>query len=172
MTSKEVLSEKLFHNGAGTLLSLQDIMEEIEKYIARYPDASYEIVIGSDSQRELKGLASFVTAIVVRRIGNGGIHFWARRKERSATLRDRIWREALLSITLAQELRSLMKEKIGEEIFWAGKVEFRCIHIDVGENGPTKYFIDGIAGMVKGYGFVPVIKPDSYGASVVADRHT
>ena len=65
-----------------------------------------------------------------------------------------------------------MKEEIGEEIFWDERVKFSCIHIDVGVNGPTKDLIDGISGMVKGYGFVPVIKPYSYGAFVVADKHT
>ncbi|MEK7083182.1 MAG: ribonuclease H-like YkuK family protein [Patescibacteria group bacterium] len=44
--------------------------------------------------------------------------------------------------------------------------------MDIGPNGPTKELIDGVVGMIKGYDFVPVIKPYSFGASIVADRHT
>lgn len=170
--SKEVLFKKIFHSASGAVLSLSEVMDEIRNYIGRYPDASYEVVIGSDSQASIRGTAVFVTAVVVRRIGNGGIHFWTRREEKFYNLKGRIWKEAMLSITLAQEFRSLMKERLGEEMFWEHKLEFRCIHLDVGVDGPTRELIDGISGMVKGYGFEPVIKPYSYGAFVVADKHT
>ena len=172
MTSNKVLSKEIFHNSSGSLVSLRGVLEEIHDYILIYPEASYEIVLGSDSQAVSVGCAAFVSAIVVRRIGNGGVSFWTRHEEQFFNLKDRIWKEAMLSITLAQELRTLVKEVIGEEMFWEGRVEFRCIHIDVGVNGPTKELIEGISGMVKGYGFMPVIKPYSYGAFVVADKHT
>lgn len=172
MTSNEVLSKEIFHNATGSCISLRGVMVEVRKYIASHPESSYEIVIGSDSQGTLSGRAWFVAAIVVRRIGNGGVHFWTRHEEKFYNLKDRMWKEAMLSITLAQELRTLMKEEIGEEMFWEHRVEFRCIHLDLGEDGPTRELIDSISGMVKGYGFIPVIKPYSYGAFVVADRHT
>ncbi len=170
--SKEVLSKQIFHNATGNILALGEVIKEIQSYVLKYPESSYEIVIGSDSQASLSGRACFVTAVVVRRIGNGGVHFWTRHEEKFYGLKDRMWKEAMLSITLAQELRSLMKEEIGEEMFWERRVEFRCIHLDIGENGPTRELIDSISGVVKGYGFEPVIKPYSYGAFVVADRHT
>ena len=172
MTSSEALSKEIFHNGAGSLLALRGVVHDVRAYVEKHPESSYEIVIGSDSHATLSGSAAFVTAIVVRRIGNGGVHFWTRHDEKFYNLKDRIWKEAILSITLAQELRTLMKEEIGEEMFWEGRVEFRCIHLDIGEDGPTRELIDAISGMVKGYGFIPVIKPYSYGAFVVADKHT
>ncbi|KKU04108.1 MAG: hypothetical protein UY17_C0039G0001, partial [Candidatus Beckwithbacteria bacterium GW2011_GWC2_47_9] len=82
---------------------------------------------------------------------------------------DRIYKETMQSIALTQELRSRIKEKIGEEFFWDEKIS---VHLDVGENGPTKDLVDAVVGMVKGYGFEAVIKPYSYGAFVLADRHT
>lgn len=170
--SKEVLSKKIFHSASGAVLSLSEVMDEIRNCIGCHPDASYEVVIGSDSQGSERGSAVFVTAVVVRRVGNGGIYFWTRHEEKFYNLKDRIWKEAMLSITLAQEFRSLMKERFGEEMFWEGKFEFRCIHLDVGVGGPTRELIESISGMVKGYGFEPVIKPYSYGAFVVADKHT
>lgn len=172
MSSKVSSEHQSFHSLSGATVTLGEIVAQTQKYVVANPEASYEIVIGSDSEASLSGKAFFVTAIVVRRIGNGGIYFWTRHEEKFFNLKDRIWKEAMLSITLAQELRSMMKDTLGEEVFWEKKVEFRCIHIDVGESGPTKDLIDGICGMVKGFGFEPVIKPYAYGAFVVADKHT
>ncbi|MDA1334803.1 MAG: hypothetical protein O2794_02190 [bacterium] len=172
-TSSRALSDdKIFRTEAGTELSLFSVVSEIKKYVAKYPNAKYEVVIGSDSHAVLKGTTNFVTAVVVRRIGNGGIHFWTKHRERTFNFKERIWREAMLSVTLAQEFRSLIKDELGEEMFWGDKIEFKCIHLDVGEGGQTKTLLDGICGMVKGFGFSPVIKPYSYGAFVVADKHT
>ncbi len=46
------------------------------------------------------------------------------------------------------------------------------IHVDVGNNGPTRSLIKEIVGMIEGMGFVAKVKPDSFGASRVAHRHT
>ncbi|MEK7649771.1 MAG: ribonuclease H-like YkuK family protein [Patescibacteria group bacterium] len=165
-------TEQIFHSEAGDQLSLREVVLRIRDKIALDPQSTYEIVVGSDSEAAESGSAAFVTAIVVRKIGNGAIYFWTRSAQEFHGLRDRIWKEAFFSITLAQEIRSTVREVIGDEVFWEDRLEVRCIHLDMGLNGPTKSFIDGIAGMVRGFGFVPVIKPYSYGASVVADRHT
>jgi len=173
--SKKALSEtgeRIFRSETGEPLSLRDVVLRIRDKIALDRAAAYEVVIGSDSEAAESGSAAFVTAIVVRKVGNGAIYFWTRNRQEFHGLRDRIWKEAFLSITLAQELRSTVREVIGDEVFWEDRLEVRCIHLDMGMGGPTKSFIDGIAGMVRGFGFVPVIKPYSYGASVVADRHT
>ena len=46
------------------------------------------------------------------------------------------------------------------------------IHLDVGSNGATKTLVKEVVGMVNGSGYLCRIKPDSYGASSVADRYT
>ena len=46
------------------------------------------------------------------------------------------------------------------------------IHLDVGSNGATKTLVKEVVGMVSGSGYPCRIKPDSYGASTVADRYT
>lgn len=171
--SKEVSSNnQVFYTGTGEQLLFLEVVKRISAYIALHPTARYEVVVGSDSHASLSGHAAFVTALVVRKIGNGGIHFWTRKDESFFNLHDRIWKETLLSITCAQELKSLIKEVMGEEVLWARQLEFRYIHLDVGYDGPTRDLIDGVCGMVKGFGFEPVIKPYSYGAFAVADRHT
>jgi predicted RNase H-related nuclease YkuK (DUF458 family) len=43
--------------------------------------------------------------------------------------------------------------------------------VDIGENGETKSMINEVMGMVRAHNFESRIKPDSYAASKVADRH-
>ena len=46
------------------------------------------------------------------------------------------------------------------------------VHVDVGSKGETKEMLQEIIGMVRGSGFEVRTKPESYGASKVADRYT
>ena len=46
------------------------------------------------------------------------------------------------------------------------------IHIDVGSLGPTREMIREVVGIVNGNGYVAKTKPDSWGASSVADKYT
>ena len=50
------------------------------------------------------------------------------------------------------------------------KYQLRYIHADVGENGKTRDMIKEVTGLIKGNGFEPKIKPESFAASSVADR--
>jgi len=160
--------ETRFHSWSKGILSLTRVFEEITAYVHAEPQRSYEIIVGSDSAA--RSPVSLVTALTLRRVGNGAVHFWVvSDKKIFRTLRDRIYEETMQSLTLAQELRSGLRERLGEELLWDGKIQ---VHIDVGERGPTRDFIDSVVGMVRGFGFEAVIKPDAFGASQVADRHT
>lgn len=150
----------------GKSLTLDSVVDGLHSFVAVKPTARYQIIVGTDSHAANE--VSFITAITVRRIGNGGIYFWTRSpKEKCPSLRDRIYRETIHSVTLAQELRGRLQERLGDEFFWNDQV-----HIDVGQEGKTRDLVDAVTGMVRGYGFEPVIKPYSFGAFVVADRHT
>lgn len=142
-------------------------MDEIVNFIKKEPQRFYKIIIGTDS--EASSPVSLITAVTIWRVGNGAIHFWTKSAERKfGSLRDRIWQEAISSITLAQEVRARLQKVLGDDFFWDGNE----VHVDIGKNGPTKDLIDGVVGMIRGYNFEPVIKPYAFGASVVADRHT
>ena len=157
----------IFHSPTFGKLGLGGVVEKIREFVGEQPARSYKVVIGTDSESGER--VSLVSAVTVWRVGNGAIHFWTRSEEKKfATLRERIWQEAINSITLAQEIRSRLQIALRDEFFWDGNE----IHVDVGENGPTKELMDGVGGMIKGYNFVPVFKPFAFGASVVADRHT
>lgn len=157
----------IFHSETSGLLTLEETMGKIVSFVKQQPRRFYKIIIGTDS--EASSPVSLVTAVTIWRVGNGAIHFWTKTEERKfATLRDRIWQEAISSITLAQEMRARLQDALGDEFFWDGNE----VHVDIGENGPTKDLIDSVVGMIRGYNFQPVIKPAAFGASIVADRHT
>jgi uncharacterized protein len=157
----------VFHN-LSCVFDFEGLIKELVFYVREKPECRYQIVVGTDSQSG--GEVQLVSAVGIWRIGNGGRYFWAKSALINCpSLRDRIYKETIQSITLMQELKSALKDKLGEEFFWDNQI---VVHIDVGYNGPTREFIDGVVGMVRGFGFEAAIKPDSFGAFVLADRHT
>lgn len=163
-----MIDVKFYNETLGHYVDFQELVGEIINYIRQKPDAEYKITVGTDSHGSNNTF--FVTAIAVLRVGNGGRYFWTKsEKTFCPTMRDRIYKETIRSITFTQELKSLLKDKLGEEYFWADKIS---VHIDVGRNGSTRDLVETVIGMVKGFGLKAVIKPDSFGAFVLADRHT
>jgi hypothetical protein len=157
-----------YNNTLKKHIGFGELADELISYIKEKENAEYKITVGTDSPGTNKTF--FVTAITVLRAGNGGRYFWTKTGEiYCPTLYDRIYKEVMQSVTLTQELKSRLKDRLGEEFFWDDKI---AIHIDAGRNGSTKDFVDGVLGMVKGYGFEAEIKPKSFCASVVADKHT
>lgn len=147
-------------------LDFDGVLEKLIAYTEVEPDVEYEIIIGSDSMPQINGQAEFVSAIVVHRKASGGIYFWSKRHETGLhTLRQRIFQEALFSLRLAEQLIGRLKEKNLKELNLS-------IHVDIGPNGKTRQMMQEIVGMIRGNGFEVKTKPDSYGASSVADRHT
>ncbi|HYC79508.1 MAG TPA: ribonuclease H-like YkuK family protein [Candidatus Binatia bacterium] len=147
-------------------LSFDEVVNRMLEYMEVAPGMAYELIIGTDSLLYSNHKAEFVSAIVVHRKRSGGIYFWSKRQETHMyDLRQRIFQEALLSLRLAEQLIEKLKN--------LNVLDFNLsIHVDVGPNGETKKMVNEIVGMIKGSGFDVKTKPDSYGASSVADRHT
>lgn len=156
----------VFYSPTWGTLSLAAIHDRVMAFIAEHPDASYQVVIGTDSQPSNGNGTDFITAIVVRRIGNGGIYFWRRIADnRRMVLRSRMYQEATLSLVCGQDVMDVFKRN--------GLAKYDVeIHVDIGKNGDTREMIAEIVGMIRGSGFAVKIKPDSFAASNVADRHT
>jgi len=115
-----------------------------------------------------------VTAVVIHRVGNGGRYFWRRfQLGKFHTLRDRIIKEVLISLELGKQILTALKA-LSDEAAAGGlplpEWDFE-IHVDIGENGPTKPMIQEVVGMIRASNFEAKTKPESYAASNVADRH-
>lgn len=157
----------VFHSPSQGSLNFKELICRIVSYIEEEPGREYKIIVGTDSSARSR--TTLVTAVIVHRVRCGAIYFLTKSPvKRFESLRDRIFDEAMTSIMLAQELRSGLRQSIGDTFSWNGNE----IHVDIGERGPTKDLIEAVSGIIKGYQFIPVIKPYSFGAFVVADRHT
>ncbi len=160
-----------FNTSYGLQIDLESVADEVVSFMERKPQSSYKITIGSDSELLEDKTADFVTAVVVHRIGNGGRYFWRRVKlGKFYNLHDRIVREVMLSIDASNAFLNVLKTKI--QLKAEEGLNFRWdfeIHVDVGENGPTKTLIQEVVGMVRAHNFEAKTKPESYAASNVAD---
>ncbi|MEK7127141.1 MAG: ribonuclease H-like YkuK family protein [Patescibacteria group bacterium] len=148
-------------------LDLSGVIDRAVSFIEKENNSHFKIIIGTDSELTIPGTAHFVTAVVVHHVGHGGIYFWSSiSKTKIRDLRQRMYEEATQSLTTAQNLLDEFKKR---ELPLDKLVE---IHVDIGQNGDTKTMIAEITGMIRGSGFVCRTKPESFGASNVADRHT
>ncbi len=153
-----------FNSYGGSKLTAAEVVGEVIDFMNQAPDYAYKVMVGTDSQLYDTTKADFVTAIVVHRLGNGGRYFW-RREELSGfhTLRDRMLREALMSLDIAKDILASLKSQEAPEFSFE-------IHIDVGQNGETKVMIHELVGMIRANNFEVRTKPESYAASSVADK--
>jgi predicted RNase H-related nuclease YkuK (DUF458 family) len=154
----------LFESPTEGRLTIEQMFGSILAYIQAEPDARYQLIIGSDSHTRHE--TYFVTAVVIRRVGKGGRYFFSRSRRRVIrSLRQKVFYETSLSLSVAARLTELLESSNVPEL----DVE---IHIDVGHQGETKDLIREIVGMVTGSGYRARIKPESFGASTVADKFT
>ena len=157
--------DQLYSPSLGRLL-FGAAVKRISQYISKAAESEYRVVVGTDSTPSNGAGAEFVTAVIVHHVGAGGIYFWTKSNnfDRFATIRERIYQEALLSLEMA--------EKLVGEFEKIGLLEHNLeIHVDVGNNGPTREMIAEVVGMIRGNGFEVKTKPAAWGASTVADRH-
>ena len=159
-----------FFNQAIGAMTVDRVIEEIGKFAFEDSNSFYRLVIGSDSQIKYsngKSETDFVTAIVIHRVGTGARYFWSKEKmKRAPSLKEKIYTETIRSLTTAQEMFPKLQALLAKN-----KYDME-IHIDVGQNGPTREMIKEVVGMVTGNGFIAKTKPESWAASSVADKHT
>ena len=153
----------------GRKLNLKEVFKEIISYIGEDTESRYRLIVTTDSPgQEGRGfIIPFSTVIVMHRIGKGGRVIIHRTSHDDIyTFRERIYRETILSITLAQELRNGLTGKIEEDYLLSENFE---VHADVGNNGKSRQMVREVQGMIIGSGFQVKIKPEGVGARI-ADR--
>ena len=154
-----------------------EVVGDVIEFINEDGLSKYMVVVGTDSEQNTPAklpngnngasvTAEVVSVVVVHRVGKHGRYFWKRMRGIKAFDRhDRILKEAYYSLDLAQRIIAELRARLQQHLY-----DFE-IHLDIGNNGPTKNMIQEIVGMITGNGFTAKIKPDSYAANKVADRH-
>ena len=139
-------------------------------YIAEKPEKFYDVIVGCDSSSGEE--PHFPLALVILRKGEGGRFFLKKisyKNRKFYNWKMRILEEVMLSCESALFLRENFEKKI-KSFPNNFNYQFRYIHADIGENGATKDMIKEVVGLIRGNGFEPQIKPESFVASTVADR--
>ena len=159
-----------FYNPTEGKMTPARMISTISDFVDEEPSSFYRLVIGTDSQeRRINGSTEvdYVSAIIIHRKGKGARYFWKKVKKngKKPMLRDKIYSETLMSLDIAQSIVPKIRKKISP-----AKYDLE-IHIDVGPLGPTREMIREVVGMVNGNGFTAKTKPESWGASSVADKH-
>lgn len=163
-----------FYNPSRGDLTFDEMLKEMLSYMSEKPEKFYDVIVGCDSSSEEQ--PHFPVAVVILRKGEGG-RFFLRKiryplgEKKFYNWKTRILEEVMLSCQLALQLKENLEKKVAVEKLMPN-YQFRYIHADVGENGQTKDMIKEVVGLIRGNGFEAKIKPESYVASVVADRYT
>jgi len=161
-----------FYNPTRGNLTSPQVIDEIFSYINQKPEKFYDIIVGCDSSSGEE--PHFPVAVVILRKGEGGRFFLKRIAYGNRKFYN--WKTRVLEeITLSCQLALFLRENFEKALMGLPKslnYQFRYIHADIGEQGQTKDMIREVVGLIRGNGFEAKIKPESFAASVVADRYT
>lgn len=156
----------VFNSKTYGILDFKGVIAKVMNYMDAVPSSQYSFIIGTDSTGNNNGQdIDYITAILIHRIGFGGIYFWHKRPGIGHSLYERVFTESAMSL----EFATIFLEEL--ENGNAHNFSFE-IHVDVGNNGKTREIISQVVGMIKSSGYKVVTKPHSYVASKVADRYT
>ena len=102
-------TQPIFFSPTFGKMTLDRACQSIFDYISEEPKRRYSIIIGTDSDGY--GEVSFVTALMVHRIGRGGRCFITKTKVQNIVdLRQKIYQEATLSLDITQLVLKKLKE--------------------------------------------------------------
>lgn len=146
-------------------VDLDELRKIVSSYMSKDKKGRYDIIVGTDSQKVKSGAYDFVSALIIHHVGHGGIYFWKRSvHQKKASLKERIYNEAIMSLETSEDFVVFFREN--------GISKYNIqIHVDIGNGGETRELINEVTGMIRSSGYDVKIKPNSFGASKVADRH-
>lgn len=167
MTTLKLTPETIVFTAGGDEITVAEMIDRLYDEIENNPEDEFRLSIGTDSMTYRDTF--FVVAIVLHRVGKGGTFFYKRMQhEAMKTLRDKLYTETEISVDATDMIVSELLER-NENICNRIKLS---IHLDIGENGPTKVLIPELEGWVMALGYEYAIKPNSYAASTIANIYS
>ena len=149
-------------------------MERIAELISQLATESgevYNVMVGTDSQNFDK--TKVVVVIAFHHVGHGGIFFYEiTHVRRLNNLGQKLLYETQLSLECARKLVDAFENLKDETGFNYERHINKFIHVDAGENGPSKKVIPEIVGWITACGYKVIVKPDSYAASSIANKYS
>ena len=167
-TEEEVEVTKWKTPGEKKMYNIQEVTSTIRAYMRdpKFKGYEYDFVVGTDSQM-IGHAFQFISVISCHRKGKGGIYwiykdYVPRVKFPVENQKMRMFDEVTRSITLALYLQN--HESLTP-----------IVHIDASPAHKPEFtskFSDQLRGYVQGSGFDCRLKPESYVAHAIADKHT
>jgi predicted RNase H-related nuclease YkuK (DUF458 family) len=145
--------------------STEEVFKKMRDYV-NVMGYEYNVAIGTDSQM-IGHAFQFISVISVHRVGKGGLYFYSkefipRAKFPIENQKMRMYDEVTRSIALALTF----KEKTAID---------PNIHIDASPSHKKEFtakFSEQMRGYAQSSGFTCFLKPESYTANAIADRHS
>ena len=152
-------------------VDVKQIARIIADKVKQSGKGEYNVIIGTDSQNFSD--TKIVVVIALQHIGHGGIFFYdVTHIRRISNIKQKLLTETSMSLEIAQKLLDEFERLFDSEQFdYTEHLNF-SIHVDAGENGPTKKVIPEITSYIKSYGFDVAVKPESFVASSIADKYS
>ncbi|WP_051348517.1 ribonuclease H-like YkuK family protein [Peribacillus kribbensis] len=167
-----------FQNITEKNMTFDHVFQRISDFIKRDPKGNFRLIVGTDSQVH-KRHTLFISAIIIQRQGKGA--WLCIRKElvprKMLHLHERISRETSLTEELAalftDDHKNALVDLVLPHVYDGASFTLEG-HIDIGsgQRNKTNVFVKEMATRIRAMGLVPVIKPDSFGASCVANKYT
>jgi uncharacterized protein len=170
------VNEYTFYNLSARNMSFDDVVEQIKGFMKRDPKQHYRLSIGTDSKVHTR-FTRFITAIHIHRIGNGA---WGCLRpvvvnREVMSLREKIHLETMHSQEIAYLFTPERTTELIEIVYpyrnEGGNFTME-IHLDIGQYGLTREFIQEATSRITAMGLTAKIKPDAYAASSYANRYT
>lgn len=157
-------------------VDFEKMLTTITTKIQNKTQSEWIIAIGSDSQNK-GNTTTFCSTILVLEKGRGGVYFYTSTPEKRVNdVQHRMLKEAELSIKLGHKVIEGIEDMYLNDKFQLDQYNVKFeIHCDLGKNGKSRDAIGAAIGWITaefGDTVSAKIKPDSFAASYVADKHT
>ena len=152
-------------------VTLKQVAEAIQARTIFANSSEYNLMIGTDSQNFDK--TKVVVVIALHRVGKGGTFFYeVSHVRRINNIGQKLIYETQLSLDFTEKLIKefdMLKEETGFDYSQHMSIG---IHVDAGQNGPSKQVIPEIVGWIKSCGYDVIVKPDSWAACSIANKYS
>jgi len=152
-------------------VTIEEAAAIIAQKAATADKGEYNLMIGTDSQNF--DTTKVVIVIALHHVGHGGIFFYEiQHVRRINNVGQKLLYETQLSLDCAEKLVNAF-----EALKQSGKFDYErhlvmTIHVDAGENGPSKQVIPQVVGWITSCGYQAVVKPDSFAACSIANKYS
>lgn len=152
-------------------VDIEAIAQIIKEKVSGSSNGDYNLMIGTDSQNF--DTTKVVVVIALHHVGKGGIFFYdVSHVNRINNVGQKLIYETQLSLEYAEKLIKAF-ERLHEQTGFDYSQHMNLgIHVDAGNNGPSKQVIPEIVGWIKACGYSVVVKPDSWAACSIANKYS